>query len=255
MIDVHCHFWNDPGYLDGLVEASRAAGIRKVCLNALGAGYKMPGNDAVLAAAKTYPEEVIPIAHLRLGVDPPGTVTELAKRGFKGLKVINPAAAYDDETYLDHYDEAADLGLAILFHTGIIARRPDDRKDRVNCAKMKPLTLDTIARAVPKLKLIMAHIGGPWYDEAFMVVRTNPNVFFEVTSSKGWVIKGMGPEYFKQKLWWPGAWEQMVFGTDVRTDRIQWAVDEYRRILDGAGLPPETQRKIYTETAAGLFGC
>jgi len=253
VIDIHGHLWDTPGYLDELVAASKAAGIEKICLNGLGDGYKQKTNDDVLAAAKAYPDVVIPIGYLRLGVDPPGTVTEMARRGFKGLKVINPVCAYDDEAYFDHYDEAAGLGLPILFHTGIIARRPLDRKEHVNCAKMKPVTLDTIARAIPTLNLIMAHLGVPWYDEAFMVTRTNPNVYFEITSGAGWRVKGMGPQYFKQKLWWPGAWEKMVFGTDVKTDRIQWSVDEYRVILDGAGVPPETQRKIYTDTLRRLL--
>jgi predicted TIM-barrel fold metal-dependent hydrolase len=255
MIDVHNHLWDSPGYLDALVEASHAAGIKQICLNGLGPGYRLGANEDVLAAARAYPETVIPVGYLRLGVDPPGTVTRLAEQGFMGLKVINPLASYGNEDYFVHYDEAAALGLSILFHTGIIARRPDDRKDHVNCAKMKPVALDAIARAIPDLNLIMAHIGGPWYEEAFMVTRVNPNVYCDITCGAGWLVKGMGPDYFREKLWWPGAWEKILFGTDVKTDRIQWAVDEHRAILDGAGVPSDVQEKIYQGTARRLLRC
>lgn len=48
---------------------------------------------------------------------------------------------------------------------------------------MRPIYLDTIARAFPDLKIIGAHLGNPWYQEAAEVARWNPNVFFDLTGS------------------------------------------------------------------------
>jgi predicted TIM-barrel fold metal-dependent hydrolase len=46
----------------------------------------------------------------------------------------------------------------------------------------RPLDVDTIAARYPALKLVMAHMGHPWYEECIVVARKNPNVYCEVSA-------------------------------------------------------------------------
>jgi hypothetical protein len=46
----------------------------------------------------------------------------------------------------------------------------------------RPLDVDTIANRHPELKMIMAHMGHPWHEEAIVVARKNPNVYCEVSA-------------------------------------------------------------------------
>lgn len=57
-----------------------------------------------------------------------------------------------------------------------------------------------------------------------------------------------------KQILWPGAYERIVFGTDVHWSEMEWALKDHRRIFDGLGLDAETQSKILGGTMAGLLG-
>lgn len=120
---------------------------------------------------------------MKLGRDNAQAVNYYYEQGFKGLKAINPLVAYDDPSCYCIYARAEDFSMPILFHTGIVVRKKNERSQNVSSARMRPIYLDTIARAFPDLKIIGAHLGNPWYQEAAEVARWNPNVFFDLTGS------------------------------------------------------------------------
>ena len=254
MTDVHIHLQDEPGYLDGLLEAARALGYTGLCLSATGKRHNQVGNEEVLNAARAHPDLIFPFAWTLLDERKPEDIERFKEEGFFGLKVIDPEEDYDSQKYYPLYEKAEELSLPILFHTGIKARFPVEKRTVSRARHMKPVQLDAIARYFPRLNLILAHLGGPWYDEAFMVSRVNPNVYLELSSGSGWRVKGMGPEYFRGKLWWEGAWRKIVFGSDVRYPRLSWAVDVYRDILDGCEVAPEDREAIWTGNMSRMLG-
>ena len=44
----------------------------------------------------------------------------------------------------------------------------------------RAIHVDPVARCWPELKMVLAHMGHPWYEECIVVVRKHPNVFAEV---------------------------------------------------------------------------
>jgi len=46
----------------------------------------------------------------------------------------------------------------------------------------RPIDVDTIARKHPDLKMVMAHMAHPWYEECIVVARKQPNVYCEVSA-------------------------------------------------------------------------
>jgi len=46
----------------------------------------------------------------------------------------------------------------------------------------RPILLDEIARRYPRLVIVIAHLGHPWFGEAIAVVRKHPNVYADVSA-------------------------------------------------------------------------
>src|SRR5690606_5179353 len=110
-----------------------------------------------------------------LGTDRPEAVDRYAAQGFKGYKITNPRAAYDDEAYFPIFERMERTGMPLLAHTGILLRFPVPAGTRVNSNWMRPICLDPVLRSFPKLNIIGAHLGVPWHEEASSMARMHPN--------------------------------------------------------------------------------
>ena len=69
------------------------------------------------------------------------------------------------------------LDLPMLIHQGTTFSRAG------SLLVARPALLDEIALRYPDLKIVIAHIGHPWFDEAIAVVRRQPNVYADCRRS------------------------------------------------------------------------
>lgn len=110
----------------------------------------------------------------------------------------------------------------------------------------RPLDVDTIANRHPDLKMVMAHMGHPWYEECIVVARKNPNVYCEVSALyyrpwQYWNILICAQEYTianRNKIFW---------GTDFPFTTVADSVEgiqNVNRIVQGSGLPQVTPETI-----------
>ena len=202
-----------------------------------------------MAAAKQYPDVIIPYGYL--DVDHPDARAQLetfAKAGVKGIKMHRPKLNWDDFGYFPLYGRMQELGLVALFHTGIVAGNGTGEPEQSSMARMRPSFLHTLARSFPTLKIQGAHLGNPWYDEAAEAARWSPNLYFDVTGST-LLKKQHNLKVFREYLWWDGpsthtpstavyAFEKIVFGTDEPPDALDGVLARYEAMLDandGAG--------------------
>lgn len=255
VVDVHIHLYEEEGYLERLLKECSRIGIDKLCLSTSGPLYGQVENEKIKEAFSRFPDRIFGFAYLKLGEDGPQVVKKLKTEGFRGLKIINPPLNYDDKSFYPVYAEAERQKMPILFHTGIVQRTPRDREYDVSSSRMRPVFLDTIARAFPSLTIIGTHLGTPWLEEASMVMRVNPNVYFDLTGSPygGWRSR-IGPQDLKRLLYWEGAFEKVLFGTDVRVEYLERALKIYEELLQGVNLPPEVLEGIYGRTILRLLG-
>ena len=265
IIDMHHHLGKEPDYADRLAAACERLGIIRVCLVAIEPGCYLTsfgGNDAVERAFKQHPDLMVGFGHVRLGIDGPQKVSELKDRGFTGLKFIVPARPYDDESFFLIYERAEELGMPGLFHLGIVARQEEGHHVRVRCHYMRPVHLDAIARTFPRFTIIGAHLGNPWYEEAAMTARWNPNVFFDLSGS---TLKYRTPQFLGELLWWDSttrygspdgshAWEKIVFGSDVEYYEIKDVLHDYEVVMKANHLRPDLRSAVRYRTAARILG-
>ena len=113
VFDTHVHYpWREGGstlpiytadsMMDMLAYNCQRLNIFRVCL----LGRPGEGNDLVEHALQRYPRLVVPFAMIDIDRTTPSAIGELAERGFRGLKIINPRRNYDDPAYFPVYAEA-----------------------------------------------------------------------------------------------------------------------------------------------------
>lgn len=278
IFDVHVHFpWRGPraGGFSTELQAELLAytcsrlNIRKVCL--LGRRDEEAW-AATLAAQARFPDLIVPLAQIGLDEDGPAVISELRERGFRGLKITTPSRDYDDVAYYPTYERAEEIGLPILFHTGIrggpidyLLFHPRDpelaeafsreheetgRGTTKGAARMQPIFLDTIALAFPRLRIIGAHLGYGLYDSAAAVARWRRNVTFDI--SGGQVVRRHIVE--RRMIVNEILPEKLVFGTDCDVAHMSREVTAWMQAFQDLGLSADDQDTIFYRNAAAIFG-
>jgi uncharacterized protein len=156
------------------------------------------GNDYVAEVQRRFPDVLIGWA----SVDPwqgraaihelERAVTELGLRGLK-LHPITQAFFPDDQRFYPLWAKAAELGIAVIFHTGhtgVGAGAPGGTGLKLKYAR--PIHLDDVAADFPTLTIIGAHPSWPWQDEMLSVALHKANVFID--------LSGWSPKYFSPSL-------------------------------------------------------
>lgn len=215
VIDAHAHLCRNPRGLEEIVASGR---FEQVWLMDVG-GCGLQTNpfateDEVLRAAEEFPGFFLPFGYLDLRKQP-DEVDRLKARGFFGLKAYRPEKPYDAPEYFPFYARAAELGMPILFHTGLLEKCPPDRMGpRLGCGpdNMRPAHLAAIAAAFPGLTLIGGHLGYPWLEETAQNLYYYPNIYHDLSGYRNcveWLIRNLdrkctdgapGPRYFNDKI-------------------------------------------------------
>lgn len=252
IIDGHSHLFPERGYAERLLREYDRLGIDVVCLSGLGEMFALATNDDVEKACRSHPDRIVGFGFFRLGRDKASRVKEFHERGFRGIKVTCPTSDYDDDRFLSVYAKAEELSMPVLFHLGIVTTAPG-RRDDVTSRWMRPIHLDRLAHLFPDLPLIGAHLGVPWYAEMAELPRFHKNVYIDITGKlTGWRAH-LGPADIRRLLWYPGAFEHLIFGTDVHCSEARQALEQDRRLYRALRTSRKVQEKIFAGTMARLL--
>jgi len=267
-IDFHHHLLEEKGYADSLIDEMDKLDIQKTCISGLSIGKGRtdntdysnfnlgklsPDNDDVLAAVKKYPDRLIGMAYFKLGEDEPEAVAEFKKKGFLGLKITRTKKAYNDDCCMPVYAEAQRLNMPILFHTGMVLVTPFDAEDDVCSERMRPAKLDRVARRFPDLKMVVAHMGYPWFEEAAALLRYHKNVYGDLSgSSMGWRGR-RAPDEYRRELFWENAFDKIVFGTDTHYAEMNEAMYDQEKIFKLLNMGKDTMERFFHGNAEYLL--
>jgi len=274
-IDCHVHLptpdWLD-GSMAGYVEAAEAyfrAPVERASLAELADRYRELNTRAVLLAwdAETatgrprVPNETVaaacrdhPDTFTGFGsVDPHkgdaavAEVANIAALGLRGVKFHPSLQAFapDDPAYWPVFAAAEQHGLAALFHTGtsgIGARQPGGQGIRLDYAR--PIRLDGIAAAHPRLTVIAAHFGWPWHLELIAMALHKTNIYIDIS---GWSPRRIPPELIHELRGRLSG--QFVWGSDYPFISPERCLTE----LSALGLPGDVLTKVLYENAARIL--
>jgi len=213
-----------------------------------------------------FPDFVVPVPM----VDPddltPEDADRLLSRGAAGLKFIAPMHSYGDNRYFRLYEVLRDRRALAVFHTGYLADAlfcPGSalgRRDYVDITHMRPAAVDRVARAFPDLRILMAHFGNPWWEEAWKMISSHRNVYADFSG---------GTAYRRSLAMWreifapdgrldTAAIGKLCFGSDTthfvpgQYEYLPY-VEFYERFYELLKVPAELRLKVDRENALMLI--
>ncbi|MFN2431584.1 MAG: amidohydrolase family protein [Gemmatimonadota bacterium] len=211
-------------------------------------------NEALLGVVRGAPQRLWGL----VTVDPreptaPRRVLEYAEReGVRGLKLIPHGWNPEDPAALDVYGACEEAGLPILFHSGIFI------SGRASNA-CRPARYESVRR-FPRLRVVLAHMGWPWVDEAIAVAFMDPLKGRAPQISLD-LSPGTPPVYRRaalRKAFAVLGAEALIFGSDrffpVGAATIRERIAQDEALLRALGARPEDLQRIFHDNAADLFG-
>jgi predicted TIM-barrel fold metal-dependent hydrolase len=137
-------------------------------------------NDRVKEYVDKHPEKLIGFACL----DPhePDYLDEMEKcflqDGFQGLKLAPIYQNFHpmDERMMPVYAFCEKRGIPMLVHQGTTFPR------RAPLKYALPIQIEDVALAFPDLKIVVAHMGHPWVEDAVVLIRKQPNVYADISA-------------------------------------------------------------------------
>lgn len=252
MIDIHNHYDRaNPRFADWMVERMDRDGVEKTVILAIelpsfggsvGDPSHFGGNEDVLRAVRQHPDRLLGGVYL----DPReagarDTLHRYVEHGFRMAKMFPPVGfCCDQPEFLPLFEEMARCEIPVLVHCGVTSFAPYSK-----CAR--PIYLDTVARLVPELNIIVAHLGHPWFLEAAGLSAFNGNVYLDLSGS---APKGRGT---LKHSGYPVAWQRMVWGSDnMRAESLKSHVGLWQDFLDEVNAG-EHRDAIFHQNARNLL--
>jgi predicted TIM-barrel fold metal-dependent hydrolase len=201
-----------------------------LAFNAPAAGFVVP-NDYVASYVARDPGRLVGFG----AVDPhhPRAVEEL--EGFRDLGLVGCKLCpiYQDidpltPAFLAVCDALERLALPMLIHQGTTFSRAG------SLLVARPALLDEIALRYPELKIVIAHMGHPWFDETIAVIRRQPNVYADVSAliSRRWLLYNALVAAVEYRVT-----HKLLFGTDFPFFSARQTIDGLRSVTGDAFGP------------------
>lgn len=202
---------------EGLAAALDQAGVNKAVIFPLGFmtndGQWQKLNDLTARYIDLYPDRFI-----GYGIINPNDIKSSLKElercvddlNFAGVKVHPTMQVFypNDEKFTPVYSFCEERRIPILFHTGASLSTFADKYSH-------PLLLDEVAVRHPKLLMIIAHAGRPYYQDAALLLRKHENVYADVCANQGRVGDPLLLEWIFTwlKVYADGV-RKLIFGSD-----------------------------------------
>lgn len=253
IVDCHTHIFetgrggpfNLPSSADDLVREMDAHGVD------ISIVLPLPGvatNEFVQRECARHPGRLAPLYNPEFG-EPNETLRKMVaffdSYAPKGLKIHprNQGVSVEDEVVIKVLQWADEKGLPVLFDVFPWGKSLDNMA-------LHPLAYHRVAQKLPNLKLILAHAGGYKLTEAYMVAKSNPNVFLDISFT---------PLYFKGSslvsdcgvvcgLLPPG---RVLYGSDFPSVRYGDSLEAARNLLTNIG--DQIIAEIMGNAAARMF--
>ena len=255
MIDAHNHLMSEPGYLDRFLRTLDELQIEQAILSGIGPLFVgFADNAAVRRAFEAHPDRILGAVFVRPGVDDADAVTRGYEAGFRMVKIHVPKSGYDDPAYFPIWGRAQELGMPVLFHTGVVNTGGECPGERVSSWNMHPMRIEPITREFPDLQILVAHLGVHWNMDAAELARMRPNVYVDLSGEPGGWRDRADACGMDTWLWWPGAFRKVVFGTDVHASKMARIVREDSERLERLGVDTETRRLVFAGNILNMLG-
>lgn len=258
LIDWHMHVWSDEhlgpvwgaelqarykqpvgqmATFEKIDEAREEGGVEAAVVIALKSRLLQLdiSNELVAEYVRLHPQTTVGIA----SVDPndSNAVNELRYAvntlGLQGLKLSPPYQGFHPHSpeAWRVFAAADDLGLPVTFHQGAVFSSGGTLE------YANPVLLDKVARTFRNLKIVVAHVGQPWFSEVVAMMYKHPTMCADISARfhRPWQLHNIllaARDY--------GVAGRILFGTDFPVLRPRFCVEQLQAINE------RTQGKLPT---------
>ena len=264
LIDAHTHIRKGskgPHCVKALVASMKKNGIDKAIVIA-DSHEDDCTNAQVLRAVAPYRGKLFPVVTMSPFYDRPDVelfeewLCEKIIYGLKfypGYEHFYPGDELFMETFRPYLRLLQKYKRPAMFHSGdLLKNDPDSPSSKLKYAR--PIYIDDVAAEMPKLKIVLCHMGWPFVTEAAAVCYKNDNV---VTDLSGFVYGKFTPKDREDFQHYLGEFrrvcddpKRLLFGTD-------WPVaDDHESYLYSIrGLIPKKEHElVFCRNAVRVFG-
>jgi len=192
--------------------------------------------DYILKYIRRQPERLIGFA----GIDPtdlPEAMDNVQQSheepGIKGITVAPAAQAFHpaDSRAMEVFAEASRLKMPVLLHDGI------HNSSATKLEFARPVLLDEVARDLPELKLVIAHMGYPWIEECIVLLGRHANMYADISAliHRPWQAYNALLAAYQY-----GVMHKLLFGSDFPYNSAATAIESLYRLnqlVTGTNLP------------------
>lgn len=210
-------------------------------------------NDHVLDLASRYPQSFAGVlASLDTSSADLLAVARYAEELIKNPKIVGfkfhpPDQGFypSDKKYYDIWEVLQAGGKPVMFHIGFtVLGANTDGGSGIGLDYGRPIHLDTVAKDFPRLKIVAAHPGWPWVEEAIGVVTHKKNLYVDTS---GYLAEQL-PALF-QKAIGGRLQDKALFGTDFPYVDLAQALVSF----DKVGFKDAVKEKLLLSNAKSLF--
>ncbi len=177
--------------------------------------------------------------------------SEIANKSFSAIKLYpGYVKFYPYEKKCDRiYKLAMKYDVPVIFHSG------DPAFASAPVKYCHPIHLDDTACRFPDLKIVISHLGFPWFKDTMEVVIKNPNVYTDISGlfsgEKHTYKEKMKDELRRQieKIFYFGAENKVFFGTDYSLV----SYDEYIKFAEKIKINKRDLNNLFYENAKKLY--
>ena len=255
IIDFHAHAYQDEvwprvyaaikdrfdatthyeGTVEGLRSAMKEAGINFSVVQPVANQAKHVGgvNDWIESIRDKY-DNLLFFGAIHPGVDKPyETVCSLAEKGFRGVKMQPNAGRYypNSKECFEIYRALEENNMVLLTHAG-------DEAKPFEPMYAHPKNFVEVFKSFPKLKIVLAHLGGYRTWDDLDLVLDYDNAFFDTAYSFE-----IGDELFTDLVEEIGL-DRIIFGTDYPWYSPKKSVEHAKKLLGS-----KAEKVFYSNTA------
>lgn len=214
-----------------------------------GSGFRSLGNREIKVLVDAAPDVFFGLG----AVDPTGGagavagVHEAARLGLQGLS-FHPAAEQAQPLPRENrhlWETLVEHGLIALFHTGFTRLGAGTAGGSgVALQPARPLNVDKLAASYPEMKIILAHTGSLWLDEALAISIHKSNIHLCLS---GISPKSMGSDILD--LVRGPLHDRVHFGSDYPFGNP----DEWLAEWESLGMPDDISRAVLVDNVSRLL--
>lgn len=197
------------GRLIGTVDARGVTGVE-------GPVHPERCNDYIAACVDQAPDTFIGFASVNPTYLGPGhavrelerAILDLHLSGLKLYPMYQHWAPNDRDLAFPIYEKAAELGIPVMIH------QAGSTRIDAQLALGRPELLDDIGRYFRDLRVIIAHCGIPWVQEAMFLLTKHPNFFAELSYHIATITKDALYGFLRDAPTYFVPLEKLFFGSD-----------------------------------------